>query len=157
MFYLNRKFREEVFLTNGMQIVHEEERNNWHLAGIWKRDKFISNFFIYWLYYYYIILFFFSFTKLLLNTFTANYELSRSPGFLYFCQLRDNSYYIIFNISFIYSKTNGFYYFCWKTKNTKNPYPGFSNIFKETFSVLPCYEISRSTEYGLIEISVINS
>ena len=119
MFYLNRKFREEVFLTNGMQIVHEEERNNWHLAGIWKRDKFISNFFIYWLYYYYIILFFFSFTKLLLNTFTANYELSRSPGFLYFCQLRDNSYYIIFNISFIYSKTNGFYYFCWKTKNTK--------------------------------------
>ena len=52
---------------------------------------------------------------------------------------------------------NGFYYFCWKSKNTKNPYPGFSNIFKETFSVLPCYEISRSTEYGLIEISVINS
>ena len=40
---------------------------------------------------------------------------------------------------------------------TKNPYLGFSNIFKETFSVLPCYEISHSTEYGLIEISVINS
>ena len=27
------------------------------------------------------------------NTFTANYELSRSPRFLYFCQLRDNSYF----------------------------------------------------------------
>ena len=92
------------------------------------------------------------------NTFTANYELSRSPRFLYFCQLRVNSYFrdplflpttsylvvtkfiifanyeitrttIIFNFSFIYSKMNGFYYFCWKTKNTKNPYPGFSNIF----------------------------
>ena len=30
---------------------------------------------------------------MLLNTFTANYELSCSPGFLYFCQLRDNSYF----------------------------------------------------------------
>ena len=29
----------------------------------------------------------------LFNTFNANYELSRSPGFLYFCQLRDNSYF----------------------------------------------------------------
>ena len=28
-----------------------------------------------------------------INTFTANYMLSRSPGFLYFCQLRDNSYF----------------------------------------------------------------
>ena len=94
----------------------------------------------------------------------ANYEITRISDIHYFCnkihyfcQLRDNLYYIIFNFSFIYSKTNGFYYFCWKTKNTKNPYPGFSNIFKETFSVLPCYEISHSTEYGLIEISVINS
>ena len=31
--------------------------------------------------------------KYFFNTFTANYELSRSPGFLYFCQLRDNSYF----------------------------------------------------------------
>ena len=85
----------------------------------------------------------------------ANYEITRISEIHYFCQLRV-TYYIIFNFSFIYSKRNGFYYFCWKTKNTKNPYPGFSNIFKETFSVLPCYEISRSTEYGLIEISVIN-
>ena len=30
---------------------------------------------------------------MLLNTFTANDELSCSPGFLYFCQLRDNSYF----------------------------------------------------------------
>ena len=29
----------------------------------------------------------------LLNTFTANYKLSCSPGFLYFCQLWDNSYF----------------------------------------------------------------
>ena len=91
------------------------------------------------------------------STIFANYELSRSNKIHYFCQLRDNLYYIIFNFSFIYSKTNGFYYFCWKTKNTKNPYLGFSNIFKEAFSVLLCYEISRSTEYWLIEISVINS
>ena len=93
-----------------------------------------------------------------INTFTANYMLSRSPGFLYFCQLRDNSYFrdrlflpttsylvvtkfIIFGNNeitrttlfliflFIYWKMNGFYYFSWKTKNTKNPYPGFFNIF----------------------------
>ena len=31
--------------------------------------------------------------KFSINTFTANYKLSRSPGFLYFCQLRDNSYF----------------------------------------------------------------
>ena len=28
-----------------------------------------------------------------INTFTANYELSRSPWFLYFCQLQDNLYF----------------------------------------------------------------
>ena len=38
-----------------------------------------------------------------------------------------------------------------KTKNTKNPYPGFSNIFKETFSVLPWYEISRIQNMGSLK------
>ena len=33
------------------------------------------------------------FTFFMLNTFTANYQLSRSPRFLYFCQLQDNLYF----------------------------------------------------------------
>ena len=124
------------------------------------------------------------YVKFLFNTFTANNELSCSPGFLYFCQLRDNLYfrdplflpttsYLVVTKFIIFAnykithttlflilhllKNEWILLFCWKTKNTKNPYSGFSNIFKETFSVLPCYEISRSTEYGLIEISMINS
>ena len=116
------------------------------------------------------------------NTFTANYELSRSSGFLYFCQLRDNSYFrdplflpttsylvvtkfiifanyeitrtALFLIFHLFTqKRMNFIIFVGKLKTQRI----LSNIFKETFSVLPCYEISRSTEYGLIEISVINS
>ena len=116
-----------------------------------------------------------------LNTFTANYELPRSPGFLYFCQLRDNSYFrnplflpttsylvvtkfiifadyeitrtTLFLISHLFTqKQMDFIIFVGKLKTQRILIRAF-----QTFSVLPCYEISRSTEYGIIEISVINS
>ena len=118
---------------------------------------------------------------MLLNTFTANDELSCSPGFLYFCQLRDNSYfrdplflpatsYLVVPGSFNFvnyeitcttlflifhlftQKQMDFIIFVGKLKTQRILLRAF-----QTFSVLPCYEISRSTEYGLIEISVINS
>ena len=116
-----------------------------------------------------------------INTFTANYELSRSPWFLYFCQLRDNLYFrdplflpttsylvvtkfiifanyeitctTLFLIFHLFTqKQMDFIIFVGKLKTQRILLRAF-----QTFSVLPCYEISRSTEYGLIEISVINS
>ena len=120
------------------------------------------------------------------NTFTANYELSRSPGFLYFYQLRDNSYFrdplflpttsylvvtkfiifanyeitrtTLFLIFHLFTqKRMDFIIFVGKLKTQRILIRVFQTFLSSVFPDQMYYEISRSTDYGLIEISLINS